>query len=90
MSERESLRDARVKRIVGHRAECWFRDNENPEQFYAQGAPIYRDALGRKGNTTWTWDTYVCNDPDCPGTVAVRADFLAAKIAEALEARMHD
>jgi hypothetical protein len=73
----------RVKRLVAHNSECMFTDDEQPDQFYVQGATIYRDAIGRKG-TTWTWHTYICNDPDCPGTVAVRSDVLADVISAAL------
>lgn len=78
--------EPRVKRIVEHRAECWFRDDPNPDQFYVQGYSLYRDALGRKGSNTWRWHTYLCNDPDCDGTVAVRCDLLADVIAKALDA----
>jgi hypothetical protein len=81
---------ARVKRLVAHNSVCMFKDESQPDQFYVQGATIYRDALGRKGHSTWTWHTYICNDPDCPGTAMVRGDVLADMIAEALRAAESD
>lgn len=73
-----------VKRLVGHSPGCCFVDEEQPDQFLVQGGTVYRDAAGRKGRETWAWNTYLCTDPKCVGTVGVRSDALGEFIAEAL------
>lgn len=74
----------RVRLEVGHSPHCMFRGDDEPNDFWVPGVDLKRDALGRRNGQNWTWRTYLCNDPDCPGTAIVRADLIRDLIAEAL------
>lgn len=61
-------------------------------EYLVTSGTIYRasDGTFRGGGGSTTWYLYRCNDPDCPGKVMVRWDFLMEAIAGALGKRVQD
>lgn len=72
-----------VKLVVAHSADCHLAE-QGRDEFIVSGATLYRDRLGRRNNGSCAWYTFMCNNPDCPGTAAVRWDVLMDFIAEGL------